>query len=71
MRLAADSDLIDAGANIGLPFFGTAPDLGAFESVPEPGGLQLAGLCAAICALLVVHRDDRMKPMLAKIRSLV
>ncbi len=29
MRLAAGSDLIDAGTNIGLPFNGTAPDLGA------------------------------------------
>ena len=30
-RLAAGSDLIDAGADIGLPFDGDAPDLGAFE----------------------------------------
>ena len=29
MRLAASSDLIDAGTNIGLPFNGAAPDLGA------------------------------------------
>ena len=31
LHLAAGSDLIDKGANIGLPFTGTAPDLGAFE----------------------------------------
>lgn len=32
MHLAAGSDLIDAGVNIGLPFAGTAPDLGCFET---------------------------------------
>ncbi|MDL1892148.1 T9SS type A sorting domain-containing protein [Sphingobacteriales bacterium CHB3] len=32
MRLAQGSDLIDAGTNVGLPFNGTAPDLGCFES---------------------------------------
>lgn len=31
MHLAQGSDLIDAGTNVGLPFNGTAPDLGAFE----------------------------------------
>ncbi|MGE5419862.1 MAG: SwmB domain-containing protein [Chloroflexota bacterium] len=39
-HLASGSDLIDAGANAGLPFAGAAPDLGAFESaiatVPAP-----------------------------------
>jgi hypothetical protein len=33
MRLAAGSPLINAGTNIGLPFNGSAPDLGAFEYV--------------------------------------
>ncbi|TWT97649.1 Pectate lyase L precursor [Botrimarina colliarenosi] len=32
LRLAPDSNLIDAGKNIGLPFSGLAPDLGAFET---------------------------------------
>ncbi|MGA9406540.1 MAG: T9SS type A sorting domain-containing protein [Bacteroidota bacterium] len=32
MHLAEGSDLIDAGTNVGLPFNGSAPDLGAFES---------------------------------------
>jgi hypothetical protein len=32
MHLAAGSDLIDAGTDVGLPFNGSAPDLGAFES---------------------------------------
>ncbi|MFO7673894.1 MAG: right-handed parallel beta-helix repeat-containing protein [Lutibacter sp.] len=30
-RLKAGSDLIDKGVNVGLPFNGSAPDLGAFE----------------------------------------
>jgi hypothetical protein len=32
LRLAPDSNLIDAGKNLGMPFSGLAPDLGAFES---------------------------------------
>jgi hypothetical protein len=31
-RLAATSGLIDKGTNVGLPYHGRAPDLGAFES---------------------------------------
>jgi hypothetical protein len=31
MHLAAGSQFIDAGTNVGLPFLGSAPDLGAFE----------------------------------------
>jgi hypothetical protein len=31
MRLKAGSDLIDAGVDVGLPYKGKAPDLGAFE----------------------------------------
>ncbi|MDE3059334.1 MAG: right-handed parallel beta-helix repeat-containing protein, partial [Bacteroidota bacterium] len=31
MHVAAGSDLIDAGTDVGLPYFGSAPDLGAFE----------------------------------------
>jgi len=30
--LAATSGLIDKGTNVGLPYHGRAPDLGAFES---------------------------------------
>ncbi|MBE0668667.1 MAG: T9SS type A sorting domain-containing protein, partial [Bacteroidales bacterium] len=33
MHLAAGSDLIDAGVDVGLPFSGSAPDLGCFERV--------------------------------------
>jgi hypothetical protein len=32
VRLAATSDLIDKGTNVGLPFAGAAPDLGCFET---------------------------------------
>lgn len=31
MQIADGSDLIDAGVSVGLPFSGTAPDLGCFE----------------------------------------
>ncbi len=31
LRLAAGSSLIDAGQDVGLPYLGAAPDLGAFE----------------------------------------
>jgi hypothetical protein len=32
LHLASGSDLIDAGVDLGMPFNGNAPDLGAFES---------------------------------------
>ena len=36
-RLRAGSDLVDKGVNVGLPFLGAAPDLGAFEgTAPVP-----------------------------------
>ena len=31
MRLVSGSDLVDKGVNVGLPFNGSAPDLGAYE----------------------------------------
>jgi len=34
LHLNSSSDLIDGGVDIGLPFNGTAPDLGAFETDP-------------------------------------
>jgi hypothetical protein len=33
MRLANGSDLIDGGTDVGLPYNGSAPDLGAFEHI--------------------------------------
>lgn len=32
MRLAYGSQLIDAGTDVGLPYYGNAPDIGAYES---------------------------------------
>lgn len=34
LRLTNTSDCINAGTNLGFPFYGTAPDLGAFEFGP-------------------------------------
>jgi len=48
LRLAAGSDLIDNGVNVGLPFSGAAPDLGAFEYVPEPTSTPLISLLIGI-----------------------
>ncbi len=42
MHLVAGSDLIDKGADVGLPFVGSAPDLGAFE-YGATGGTGSAG----------------------------
>jgi len=44
MKLKAGSPLIDKGVDVGLPFTGTAPDLGAFEfgAVPTVTGGALA-----------------------------
>lgn len=35
LRLAPGSNLIDAGTDVGLPFAGPAPDLGAYETIVE------------------------------------
>jgi hypothetical protein len=44
LRLVYGSGLVNAGANVGLPYFGTAPDLGAFEiGIPLPGDADLDG----------------------------
>jgi hypothetical protein len=34
MRLVTGSDLINAGVDVGLPYNGSAPDLGAYEYIP-------------------------------------
>jgi Right handed beta helix region len=36
LRLVQGSDLIDKGVNVGLPYFGTAPDLAAYEFFASP-----------------------------------
>ncbi len=35
LKLKEGSDLIDAGTDVGLPFNGSAPDLGAYEFIPD------------------------------------
>ena len=52
LHLASNSDLINAGLDVGLPYVGSAPELGAFE-VPEPSS---AMLLAAMFPLLVICR---------------
>jgi len=37
LNLAPGSDLIDAGKDVGLPYYGSAPDIGAFEYGVTPG----------------------------------
>ena len=36
MKLVSGSDLIDKGIDVGLPYNGSAPDLGAFENGTLP-----------------------------------
>jgi hypothetical protein len=43
MRLSPGSDLIDKGVDVGLPFAGSAPDLGAFESGLAAGAGGMGG----------------------------
>jgi hypothetical protein len=59
-RIATGSDLIDRGINVGLPFNGSAPDLGAFEygaaSSPRliqvsPGGWTNGSFCLNVSGL--------------------
>lgn len=49
MRLVANSDLIDKGVDVGNPFLGSAPDLGAYEfdkDAPPEGGAGATGAVA-------------------------
>lgn len=39
LHLASGSELIDRGVNVGLPFIGTAPDVGAFEYTGSTGNV--------------------------------
>ncbi len=40
LRLAVGSDLIDKGTNVGIAYFGSAPDLGAYEYAGSVASLQ-------------------------------
>lgn len=48
LHLAAGSDLIDSGVDVGLPFHGLAPDLGAFETTvsSQVNDADVAGLAS-------------------------
>jgi hypothetical protein len=43
-HLKNGSDLIDAGIDVGLPFNGNAPDIGAFEYIPSTGTITNHGI---------------------------
>ena len=43
LHLAPGSPMIDAGTDLGIPFNGRAPDLGAFEAPAIPSGVMDAG----------------------------
>jgi len=46
LKLVAGSDLIGKGVDVGIPYSGSAPDLGAYEyagSLPPPTGLRVVG----------------------------
>lgn len=52
LRLAASSELIDKGTDVGLPYNGRAPDLGAFEQGgdgPPPAQRYEAEVAPAVC----------------------
>jgi hypothetical protein len=52
LRLAANSTLIDKGTDVGLPYAGRAPDLGAFEQsggIPPTGQRYEAESAPAVC----------------------
>jgi hypothetical protein len=52
LRLVNTSALIDAGIDVNVPFYGDAPDLGAFEHIDgdcQPdGGVDLADLACVV-----------------------
>ncbi len=56
MHLAQTSSLIDAGTNVGLPYNGSAPDIGCFEysEVTNPAPAAPTGLAADAADSLVV-----------------
>jgi hypothetical protein len=58
MNLTPGSDLIDAGLNVGLPYNGAAPDLGAFET-PEPS--CAAGIVMLLATFATRHRRFALK----------
>jgi hypothetical protein len=48
MRLAQGSDLIDAGIDVGLPFYGMTSDIGAFEYTPFALPVDMLSFTASV-----------------------
>lgn len=61
LHLADGSDLIDAGVDVGLPFHGIAPDLGAFES-SDPTGVTIAANPAPLSFQLYQNYPNPFNP---------
>jgi len=53
-HLLPGSPAINAGLDLGLPYYGSAPDLGAFEVVPEPAAM--AGLAMGLVGVAGLRR---------------
>ena len=73
-HLAKGSDLIDAGTDVELPYFGSAPDLGAFEYDPSTGvaDLQLEDLKAYFSGneLVIRFSKENRFPMICSLYNL-
>jgi len=50
LHLVAGSDLIDKGLDVQLPYNGSAPDLGAYESAEDPGSLSATRVVRTVAA---------------------
>jgi Carbohydrate binding module (family 6)/Right handed beta helix region len=61
LRLAANSTLIDRGTDVGLPYTGSAPDLGAFErsgTTPPTGQRYEVETAPAVCQGMIASNHS-------------
>ena len=77
LKLAPSSDFIDAGVDVGLPFNGKAPDLGAFESGTSTSSTSIENLGGDIFVypnpvnnILIISSKDDVKEMSLKLYDL-